>query len=107
MCGSSASVAESVVANRDVRPFAHISDLTVASSAIVQLICGCLATIGALNTIAGDNGGQTSSAVMPYGRLRNTASSLALLEAGEQDKTLPLKPMEVEERLVAISAVQG
>ncbi len=50
------TMAESVVANRNARRFASISDLTVRASQLTKPDLRMLATIGALNTIATDGG---------------------------------------------------
>jgi error-prone DNA polymerase len=96
------SVAESVVASRNSRPFACISDLTVRAPQLNKPDLRMLAAIGALNTIANENGGKSHRRdalwqVEKYGsRVPRLLEGLA-----EQDKSSPLHPMQVEERLVA------
>jgi error-prone DNA polymerase len=96
------SVAESVVASRNARPFAAISDLTVRAPQLTKPDLRMLATVGALNTIATDNGVKSHRRDALW-QVEKYGSRVPRLLEGlvEQDKTLPLKPMEVEERLVA------
>jgi len=96
------SVAESVVASRNARPFATISDLTVRAPQLTKPDLRMLATVGALNTIATENGVKSHRREALW-QVEKYGSRVPRLLEGllEQDKTLPLKPMEVEERLVA------
>jgi error-prone DNA polymerase len=95
-------VAESVVATRNARAFVSIGDLTVRVPRLAKPDLRMLATIGALNTIATDNGTRSHRRdalwqVEKYGsRVPRMLEGLV-----EQDRSLPLKPMEIEERLVA------
>jgi error-prone DNA polymerase len=96
------SVADSMVACRNIRDFDSISDLTLRVPQLAKPDLRMLANIGALNTIAVDNG------VKPHRRdalwqVEKYGSRVPRLLEGliEQEKTVPLKPMEVEERLVA------
>ena len=95
-------VAESVVASRNDRAFVSIGDLTVRVPQLAKPDLRMLATIGALNTIATANGTQSHRRdalwqVEKYGsRVPRMLEGLV-----EQDRSLPLKPMEIEERLVA------
>jgi error-prone DNA polymerase len=96
------NVAESVVASRNSQPFASISDLTVRAPQLNKPDLRMLAAIGALNTLATDNGVKSHRRdalwqVEKYGsRVPRLLEGLA-----EQDNSSPLQPMEVEDRLVA------
>jgi error-prone DNA polymerase len=96
------SVAESVVASRNARAFVSIGDLTVRVPRLAKPDLRMLATVGALNTIASENG-VSSHRRDALWQVEKYGSRVPRLLEGlvEQDKTLPLKPMEVEERLVA------
>jgi len=96
------NVAESVVANRNARPFASIADLTVRAPQLAKPDLRMLATIGALNTIATNNGAKSHRRDALW-QVEKYGSRVPRLLEGlvDQDKSLPLKPMEVEERLVA------
>jgi error-prone DNA polymerase len=95
-------MAESVVASRNARPFASISDLTVRVPQLTKPDLRMLATIGALNTIATD-GGVKAHRRDALWQIEKYGSRVPRLLEGlvDQDKTLPLKPMEIEERMVA------
>jgi error-prone DNA polymerase len=95
-------VAESVVASRNARAFVSIGDLTVRVPRLAKPDLRMLATVGALNTIASENG-VSSHRRDALWQVEKYGSRVPRLLEGlvEQDKTLPLKPMEVEERLVA------
>jgi error-prone DNA polymerase len=96
------SVAESVVASRNARAFVSIGDLTVRVPRLGKPDLRMLATIGALNTIASENG-VSSHRRDALWQVEKYGSRVPRLLEGlvEQGRTLPLKPMEVEERLVA------
>jgi error-prone DNA polymerase len=96
------SVAESVIAGRNARPFADISDLTIRTPQLTKPDLRMLATIGALNTIATDHGVKSHRRDALW-QVEKYGSRVPRLLEGlvEQDKTLPLKLMEIEERLVA------
>jgi len=95
-------VAESVVATRNARAFVSIGDLTVRVPRLAKPDLRMLATVGALNTIASENG-VSSHRRDALWQVEKYGSRVPRLLEGlvEQDKTLPLKPMEIEERLVA------
>jgi error-prone DNA polymerase len=95
-------VAESVVASRDARPFVSIDDLTVRVPQLAKPDLRMLATIGALNTIATYNGTESHRRDALW-QVEKYGSRVPRLLEGlvEQDRSLPLKPMEIEERLVA------
>jgi error-prone DNA polymerase len=96
------SVAEAVIANRKVRPFASISDLTMRTPQLTRSDLRMLATIGALNTVALENGSKSHRRDALWQVEKYSCRVPPLLEGViEQDKTSPLKPMKVEERLVA------
>jgi error-prone DNA polymerase len=96
------SVAESAVANRNSRFFLSIADLTVRVPQLAKPDLRMLAVIGALNTLATENGVQSHRRDALW-QVEKYGSRVSQLLEGlvEQDKTMPLKPMEVEERLVA------
>ncbi len=96
------SVAESLVTDRKARAFTSISDLVTRNPLLTKSDLRMLATVGALNTIAAENGAKSHRRdalwqVEKYGsRVPRLLEGLA-----EQDNSSPLKRMEVEERLVA------
>jgi error-prone DNA polymerase len=96
------SLAESVVTSRNARPFASIDDLTVRAPQLAKPDLRMLAAIGSLNAIAADRGAQSNRRGALW-QVEKYGSRVPRLLEGlvEQDKTVPLKPMEVEERLVA------
>jgi error-prone DNA polymerase len=96
------TISESVVASRNAQSFDSISDLTVRAPQLTKPDLRMLATIGALNTIATD-GGVKAHRRDALWQVEKYGSRVPRLLEGlvDQDKTLPLKPMEVEERLVA------
>ena len=96
------SVAESVVASRDARPFVSIGELTVRVPQLTKPDLRMLAAVGALNTIARENGVPSHRRDALW-QVEKYGSRVPRLLEGlvEQDKTVPLKPMEVEERLMA------
>jgi error-prone DNA polymerase len=96
------SVAESVVASRKARSFVSIDDLTVRVPQLAKPDLRVLAAVGALNPIATDSGTRSHRRDALW-QVEKYGSRVPRLLEGlfEQDKTLPLKPMEVEERLVA------
>jgi error-prone DNA polymerase len=96
------SLAESVVTSRNARPFASIDDLTVRAPQLAKPDLRMLAAIGSLNAIAADRGAQSHRRGALW-QVEKYGSRVPRLLEGlvEQDKTVPLKPMEVEERLVA------
>jgi error-prone DNA polymerase len=95
-------VAESVVASRNARSFTSIADLTVRAPQLAKPDLRMLAAIGALNTVATENGVQSHRRDALW-QVEKYGSRVPRLLEGlvEQDRTLPLKPMEIEERLVA------
>ena len=102
------SVAESVVASRNSRPFVSISDLTVRAPQLNKPDLRMLAAIGALNTIATDNGVKSHRRDALWQIEKYGSRVPRLLEGlAEQDNSSPLQPMEVEERLVADFAGTG
>ena len=96
------SVAESVVANRKARAFASISDLTMRTPQLAKSDLRMLATIGALNTIGAENGIKAHRRDALW-QVEKYGSRVPRLLEGvvDQSQVSPLKPMEVEERLVA------
>ena len=95
------SAAESLVANRQARAFDSISDLTIRTPQLTRSDLRMLATIGALNTISKD--GNKLHRRDALWQVEKYSSRVPRLLEGlvEQDKASPLKPMDVEERLVA------
>ncbi|MGA8271336.1 MAG: error-prone DNA polymerase [Candidatus Sulfotelmatobacter sp.] len=96
------NVAELVVAIRKARAFVSISDLTMRNPQLSKADLRMLATIGALNTIASDNGNKSHRRDALW-QVEKYGSRVPRLLEGliDQDKASPLKAMEVEERLVA------
>jgi error-prone DNA polymerase len=96
------TMAKLVVASRNAQSFASISDLTVRAPQLTKPDLRMLATIGALNTIATD-GGVKAHRRDALWQIEKYGSRVPRLLEGlvDQDKTLPLKPMEIEERIVA------
>jgi error-prone DNA polymerase len=96
------NVAESLVAGRNARVFVSIADLTVRVPQLAKPDLRMLATIGALNTIAAVHG-VSSHRRDALWQVEKYGSRVPRMLEGlvEQDRSLPLKPMEVEERLVA------
>ncbi len=96
------SVGEELAAARQARPFASISDLTSRVSQIGRSDLHMLATIGALNSIATDSGARLHRRDALWQAQKYGSRVPAMLEGMvEQDQISPLKPMNIEERLVA------
>jgi len=96
------SAAESLVANREVRAFTSIADLTVRTPQLTRSDLRMLATIGALNTIPTEAGFKLHRRDALWQVEKYSSRVPRLLEGlVEQDKASPLNPMDVEERLVA------
>src|SRR5713226_7372395 len=96
------SAGEELVVARRERPFVSISDLTVRVPGLSKSDLRMLATVGAFNSIVTDSGGKLHRRDALW-QVQKYGSRVPPMLEGiiEQDKASPLKPMEIEERLVA------
>ena len=112
-------IAHEILRERAIRPFASIEDLTLRVPAIQKSELATLAAIGALNSIAGKQGAhrrdalwQIERAARPAGPLlemsgelpgkfETSATNTSQDDNESSDSSSPLRPMTVEERLVA------
>jgi len=97
------STGQAVVMRRKERPFASISDLAVRVPHLSKSDLRMLATIGALNTISGDSVASKAHRRDALWQIQKYGSRVPPMLEGtvEQDDASPLKPMEIEERLIA------
>ncbi len=96
------SVIEDLVRARQARLFASISDLTVRVPQLGKSDLQMLATVRALNSITTESGEQLHRRDALWQVQKYGSRVPAMLEGiVEQDRVSPLKPMNVEERLIA------
>jgi len=94
--------AEAVTASRRERPFSSIAEMTARVPQLGKSDLRMLATVGALNPISAQSGSAAHRRDALWQIQKYGSRVPALLEGVfEQEQPSPLKPMEVEERLVA------
>jgi error-prone DNA polymerase len=96
------TVVEELVAARRARPFASISDLTIRVPQLGKPDLRMLATVGALNSLPTESGSRLHRRDALW-QVQKYGSRLPAMLEGivEQGQASPLKPMNVEERLIA------
>jgi error-prone DNA polymerase len=94
---------QAVIIRRKEHSFNSISDLTTRVPELSRSDLRVLASVGALNTISGSSGASKFHRRDALWQVQKYGSRIPAMFEGsvEQDDVSPLRPMEVEERLVA------